>query len=136
MSAEHYTPLDFAITPHKTRFCEDGADLQTFIRARMADNAIYEVNRLIWVYECYLAEFDGWCGDWGEWKCVYDRDFDDPDWRGCDIAQNKTPNGQWLNIKGGTGFHGERVIRVDRVGKAAAGDCLASEQHHAWPEVK
>lgn len=73
---------------------------------------------------------------WGEWKCVYDRDRDDPDWRRCSDIKRASPKGQWLNLDGGTGFHGERVIRVDRVGKSATKKLLAATHHHAWPEVR
>lgn len=69
----------------------------------------------------------------GEHSVVYDRDVCDPDWRRCDIVKNETPRGQWLNLAGGQGFHGERVVRVDRVGKAKAGRLLDGIEHNAFP---
>lgn len=71
----------------------------------------------------------------GEWLQAYDRDVDDPDWRRCDQVAAETPNGQWLNLAGGQGFHGERVVRIDRVGKARAGRLLDGVLHDAMPEV-
>lgn len=66
MTARQLTMFERAATlEHKTQFCDDGAYLQTYVRAHMTDNALREIDRLIWVYECYLAEFDGWCGDCG-----------------------------------------------------------------------
>ena len=70
----------------------------------------------------------------GEWASIYDRDVDDPDWRRCASVADATPRGQWLNLDGGQGFHGERVVRVDRVGKARAGRLLDGMTHDARPE--
>lgn len=70
---------------------------------------------------------------WGEWAAVYDRDIEDPDWRRCDAVKLETPKGRWCNLTGGHGFHGERVIRVDRFGKKAAGRLLDGVEHSAFP---
>ena len=72
---------------------------------------------------------------WGEWMPIYDRDRDDRDWQRCDIVKRETPNGRWWNLAGGTGFHGDRVCRIDRVGKKAAGRTLDGVIHDAYPEV-
>ena len=69
----------------------------------------------------------------GEWLQAYDRDVDDPDWRRCDQVAAETPNGQWLNLAGGQGFHGDRVVRIARVGKARAGRLLDGVLHDAMP---
>lgn len=61
---------------------------------------------------------------WGEWAEVYDGDAEDPHGRRCNVVKTETPNGQWLNLAGGQGFHGDRVVRVDRIGKKRAGRLL------------
>lgn len=71
----------------------------------------------------------------GEHAVVYDRDVDDPDWRRCGEVERKTPKGQWLNLAGGQGFHGERVVRVNPVGKKAAGRLLDGQTWDQFPEV-
>lgn len=70
---------------------------------------------------------------WGEWCPVYDRDLDDPDWRRCGEIAARTPKGQWLNAEGGQGFHGSRLIRMDKVGKARAGRLLDGITHDEFP---
>lgn len=70
---------------------------------------------------------------WGEWASDYDRDLDDPDWRRCAELLRTRPKGRWLNLAGGHGFHGERVVFVDRVGKKAAGSRLDGATHDAMP---
>ncbi|RBP01069.1 protein gp37 [Roseiarcus fermentans] len=69
----------------------------------------------------------------GEWATVFDRDHDDPDWRRCGKVLHETPNGQWLNLAGGQGFHGDRVVRVNRLGKRRAGRALDGAEHSAFP---
>jgi protein gp37 len=69
---------------------------------------------------------------WGEHSLDYDRDRDDPDWRRCGEQARKHP-GQWLNLEGGTGFHGERVHYAARVGKKTAGRLLDGVQHDGAP---
>lgn len=68
---------------------------------------------------------------WGEHSLSYDRDRDDPDWRRC--SDQERTRGQWLNLAGGTGFHGERVHYAARVGKKAAGRLLDGVQHDGVP---
>lgn len=69
----------------------------------------------------------------GAWQVVYDRDHDDPDWRRCDGTARQTPTGRWLNLAGGHGFHGDRVLRVIPVGKKAAGRLLDGVEHNGFP---
>lgn len=69
----------------------------------------------------------------GAFEVVYDRDRTDPDWRRCDEVQRATPNGRWLNLAGGHGFHGERVVRVVPVGKARAGRLLGGREWNEFP---
>lgn len=71
---------------------------------------------------------------WGDHSLDYDRDRDDPDWRRCSDQERANP-GQWLNLDGGMGFHGERVHYAARVGKKKAGRLLDGVQHDGYPEV-
>ncbi len=67
----------------------------------------------------------------GSWITFYDRDKDDPDWRRpprCD-----RPGERYVNLAGGHGFHGERVLAMRRVSKRTAGDVLDGRQHHEFP---
>jgi protein gp37 len=70
---------------------------------------------------------------WGEFVTVFDRDREDPDWRNCDRWQRTHPRGRWHNLAGGTGFHGDRVVYVDRIGKRLAGRLLDGVAHDAKP---
>lgn len=70
---------------------------------------------------------------WGEHSYEYDRERDDPDWRRCSDAARKP--GQWINLEGGTGFHGDRVHYARRVGKKAAGRLLDGVEHNGFPHV-
>ncbi|WP_374309460.1 DUF5131 family protein [Methylocella sp.] len=85
--------------------------------------------------QCAAAGVPLFFKQWGEWGPIYDRDHDDPDWRRCDVIANKTPRGQWLNLAGGQGFHGERVIRVDRIGKRRAGRLLDGREYSEFPSA-
>lgn len=70
---------------------------------------------------------------WGAWTVTYDRDVEDPDWRRCPTAKDN--NERYLNLAGGHGFHGERVVFVRRSGKKAAGRLLDGVLHDGYPEV-
>lgn len=72
----------------------------------------------------------------GAYEVVYDRDRDDPDWRRCGDIERHTPTGRWLNLEGGHGFHGERVVRVVPVGKAAAGRLLDGQEWNQFPSIE
>ncbi|MEM7300693.1 MAG: phage Gp37/Gp68 family protein [Pseudomonadota bacterium] len=85
--------------------------------------------------QCEAAGVPFFFKQWGDWAQVYDREAEDPDWRQCADIAEQTPNGRWLNLAGGHGFHGERVVRMDRIGKAAAGRLLDGVEHNAIPEV-
>jgi protein gp37 len=72
----------------------------------------------------------------GAFRVVYDRDRDDPDWRRCDAVAAETPQGRWLNLAGGHGFHGERLVRVVPTTKKVAGRLLAGVEHNGFPEIR
>lgn len=86
--------------------------------------------------QCQAAGVPFLFKQWGNHAATYDRDQDDPDWQRCRDAERKSPNGQWLNLAGGQGFHGERVVRVNNVGKKAAGRRLDGIEHNGYPEVR
>jgi protein gp37 len=83
--------------------------------------------------QCAAASVPFFFKQWGEWATVFDRDVEDPDWRRCGGWETCRPKGRWHNLAGGTGFHGERVVYVDRVGKAKAGRLLDGVQHDGLP---
>lgn len=63
---------------------------------------------------------------WGSWRVFYDRDVDDPDWRRTPRVDGQFGPGakQYLNLAGGIGFHGERLVAAVHVGKKATGRVL------------
>lgn len=71
--------------------------------------------------QCQAAVVPYFFKQWGEWEAFYDRDNDDPDW--CNIPKDG-PGVKRLNLAGGSGFHGERVVYLRRVGKKKAGRVL------------
>lgn len=84
--------------------------------------------------QCAAAGTPFFFKQWGAHLTTYDRDRDDPDWRHCGEMERQTPDGRWLNLEGGHGFHGERVVRVVRVGKVAAGRTLDGVTHDGFPK--
>ncbi|MES2671573.1 MAG: phage Gp37/Gp68 family protein [Pseudomonadota bacterium] len=85
--------------------------------------------------QCAAAGVNFFFKQWGAWETRYDRDQHDPDWRRCDEV-SQWPNSQWLNLAGGQGFHGERVVRVSKVGKANAGRMLDGVEYNGMPEAR
>lgn len=72
----------------------------------------------------------------GHFRQVADLDVDDPHGRRCDTIRTSNPTGRWLNLAGGHGFHGDRVVYIVPVGKKAAGDLLDGVQHHEFPGAR
>ncbi len=72
---------------------------------------------------------------WGEWATEYDRDRNDPDWRRCP-PDNQHPSARYLNLAGGHGFHGERVVYVRKVGKTVAGRLLDGRTWDDMPSAR
>lgn len=81
--------------------------------------------------QCVAARVPFFFKQWGEHGYEYDRDRDDPDMRRCE-KWGKTP-GQWINLAGGKGFHGERVHYAHRVGKKSAGRLLDGREWNEMP---
>lgn len=86
--------------------------------------------------QCAAADVPFHFKQWGEFETHYDRQKDDPDWRQCGTVQRLDPKGQWLNLDGGCGFHGERLVRVSPVGKKRAGRLLDGVEHNGYPEPR
>jgi protein gp37 len=83
--------------------------------------------------QCATAGVPFFFKQWGEYACVFDRDKDDPDWRRCDTTERKHPRGRWLNIEGGHGFHGERVVYMDKISTKKSGRHLDGREHLEFP---
>ena len=81
--------------------------------------------------QCKAAGVPFFFKQWGAWAPVYDRDRDDPDWQHCPGAKNNSE--RYLNINGGHGFHGERVVFCKRVSKEKAGALLDGVEHKEVP---
>lgn len=75
---------------------------------------------------------------WGNWIAALDRGREDPDWRADYSGEfNQTRKDiAWLNLAGGTGFHGTRFHVMRRVNKSAAGRLLDGVEHNAFPTTK
>jgi protein gp37 len=83
--------------------------------------------------DCQSAKVPFFFKQWGEWETFYDRHKDDPNW---DSVPKESPTTRRLNIEGGSGFHGERVVYLERVGKVKAGSLLDGKEYKEFPEVK
>lgn len=79
--------------------------------------------------QCQAASVPYFFKQHGEWEAFYDRDIDDPDWR--NVPEEK-PNICRLNLAGGQGFHGDRVVYFRRAGKKKAGRLLDGRE---WSEI-
>lgn len=80
--------------------------------------------------QCQAAGVPFFFKQHGEWLTYYDRDNEDPDWRRCPSPES--PKERYLNLAGGWGFHGDRVVAVRRVGKQQAGNGL---DNRTWEEM-
>lgn len=81
--------------------------------------------------QCVAAGVPFFFKQWGEWSPFYDRDVDDPDWRR--IPEERDDKVTRINLAGGRGFHGERVVYLKRVGKKAAGRLLDGREWNEFP---
>lgn len=87
--------------------------------------------------QCEAAGVAFFFKQWGEWESSLDRDRDDPDWR-ANYSTNYVDRGKskWLNLAGGSGFHGERFHVMRKVGKARAGRLLDGRTWDKMPGAK
>lgn len=77
--------------------------------------------------QCIAAGVPFLFKQWGQWMPV-----DEP-WEQDDIKP-KRANECWWNRAGGTGFHGDAVWRMRKVGKEAAGDQLDGRRWAEFPK--
>lgn len=84
--------------------------------------------------QCAAAGVPFFFKQWGAWETVYDRDHDDPDWRRC--PREHGDSARYLNLAGGTGFHGERVVFVRRRSKQSTGRLLDGITHDGLPDFQ
>ncbi|MEN6325821.1 MAG: phage Gp37/Gp68 family protein [Syntrophomonas sp.] len=82
--------------------------------------------------QCQAAGTPFFFKSWGDWSPFYDRDIDDPDWRKIP-EESKTVCR--LNLAGGQGFHGDRVVYFKKVGKKKAGRLLDGQEWDQYPGV-
>lgn len=81
--------------------------------------------------ECVAACVPFFFKQWGAWVPFYDRDKDDPDWR---RVPKESPSVCRINLAGGQGFHGDRVIYFSKVGKKGAGRLLDGRTWDEFPQ--
>jgi protein gp37 len=67
---------------------------------------------------------------WGSWYPFYDRGKDDPDWR---KIPRESKNICRINLEGGIGFHGDRVVYFKRASKKKAGRLLDGRTWDEFP---
>ncbi len=81
--------------------------------------------------QCQDAGIPFFFKQWGEWHTFYDRDKDDPDWKNIPSERKNICR---LNLAGGQGFHGDRVVYLKKVGKKKAGRLLDGKVWNEFPE--
>ncbi len=82
--------------------------------------------------QCQSAGVPFFFKSWGEWSPIYSCD-DDPDAR--TMPNMFSDRRRWINSAGGHGFHGKRVVAVERVGKKRAGRELDGREWSEFPEA-
>jgi protein gp37 len=85
--------------------------------------------------QCAAAGVAFFFKQWGAWESFYDRDADDPDWRAIPDVDSQMGAGatRFLNLAGGIGFHGERLVAMRNIGKCRAGRLLDGVEHNGMP---
>jgi protein gp37 len=83
--------------------------------------------------QCKAADVPFLFKQWGSWLPVYDRDREDPDWK--KVQHYSSHPFRWLNLEGGQGFHGERVVALLRSSKTRAGRELDGVTHDGRPDA-
>jgi protein gp37 len=82
--------------------------------------------------QCKSAEVPFFFKQWGQWKCIYDRDVEDPDWRNI---PPKKDNRRVVNLEGGHGFHGERVVFMDKLKGKNTDNTIDGKTHLNFPKI-
>jgi protein gp37 len=81
--------------------------------------------------QCVAANVAFFFKQWGSWFPFYDRDIDDPDWGACPKVDHRRT--RYLNLAGGFGFHGERVIALRKSDKNNSGRTLDGREWNEFP---
>lgn len=85
--------------------------------------------------QCTAAAVAFFFKQWGGWSPILDRDREDPDGRADYVKFGKSKRHTYINLAGGSGFHGDRIFVMERVGKKAAGRILDWREWSQFPEV-
>lgn len=85
--------------------------------------------------QCAAAGVPFFFKQWGSWHPELDRDAEDPDWRAPygGALNDRHPDIAWLNLEGGSGFHGARFQVLRRIRKSRAGRLLDGQEHNGMP---
>jgi protein gp37 len=85
--------------------------------------------------QCANASVPFFFKQWGEWATFWDS-AGDPDYRQFPEVDGQMGSGasRHLNLRGGCGFHGERLVVVKNIGKARAGALLDGVMHREFPK--
>lgn len=81
---------------------------------------------------CVSAAVPFFFKQWGAWSPFYDRDVDDPDWRNVPREGRGVTR---VNVDGGHGFHGKRVVYFRRFGKKRSGRLLDGREWNEMPNT-
>ncbi len=82
--------------------------------------------------QCTSAQIPFFFKQWGNWEPIYDREKDDPDWRR--IPGEIPGKVCCMNVKGGQGFHGERVTYFKKL-KVEHVPLLDGQRWDQMPEI-
>lgn len=85
-------------------------------------------------WQCTASDTPFFFKQWGSWTPVLDRDKEDPDWRANYSQMYRDPKFKFLNLAGGCGFHGKRLIVMQNVGKKKAGALLDGVEWRQMPK--
>lgn len=80
--------------------------------------------------QCRAAGAAFFFKQWGSWEPFYDMEKDDPDGRRVPEESHKVRR---LNVAGGQGFHGDRVVYFRKVAKKKASAVIDGSMHREWP---
>ena len=80
--------------------------------------------------QCVAAGVPFFFKGWGNNYPFYDRDVDDPDWQSIPKESGTVTR---INLAGGQGFHGDRVVYFKRMEKKKAGRLLDGREWNELP---
>ncbi|WP_319413919.1 phage Gp37/Gp68 family protein [uncultured Cohaesibacter sp.] len=86
--------------------------------------------------QCQAAGVPFFFKQWGAWAPILDRDIEDSDWRAPYGKYERSDRHCFLNLKGGCGFHGDRLHVMERRGFKNAGHLLDGKEWRQMPGDK